>query len=258
MGGGWKYACDDIVASIADSEDRRGDAYMDGVVAGLRASLSGDVTTTHASYELAGHRGEGTRLAASGSSAGTLATADAALLMTEKGSRVLTCAARDTGAARKRCEEALRQLASSVWLGPVAAGATPRAAVAKIAGRTIEVPAGCEVTAQDNAGVVNCAHRLVLTWVTPASASARDAVLDQFVQEFRRDSARGRGREEPINCKVEGTPAAECRRFVFGDAVVYVASAVARGQLLVAMCSAESIETLSEVCALSFEVPRSR
>jgi hypothetical protein len=258
MGGGWKYVCDDIVATIADDEDAQGESYMEGVVVGLRASLSGNVTTTHASYELAGHRGEGTRLTASGSSAGAFSSADAALLKVENGPRMLTCAAKDTEAARKRCDEALRQLASSVWRGPVAAGATVRAVVAKIAGRIIEVPAGCEVRAQEGAGVVTCGQGLVLVWSTPASASARDALLDQFVQKFRRDSAGAGGTEEPIRCKLEGSPAAECRRFVFGDVVVYVASAVARGQLLVAMCSAQSIATPSKTCAISFEVPTSR
>jgi hypothetical protein len=157
-----------------------------------------------------------------------------------KGSRRVFCKARGTSELRARCGRVLEQLAGQAWRALPEPGVAVVQSDAALAGRELFAPDGCNLTAENGSGRIDCGDGSRLDWAQLPDASRLRAFVRDGVTTFK-DVTRMTYMESRVPCAIDGART-ECTYLRMLDPSerreAYFAGAVVRGMPTFISCVA--------------------
>lgn len=236
-GEGWSYECGDFSAILSDHAGVTAQWLWLSSRRTFQKQAAGDVTFKEQKATLAGHRVSLLRMRAKGADARE-ATVFAVVPVKGKGARRVFCKARVTPELQARCGRVLEQLARQPWRTVPEEGVAVAQSDAALAGRELSAPDGCNLSAENGRGRIECGDGSRFDWTRlPDAAQLGDSVREG-VLTFK-DVPRTTYMESRLPCAIDGART-ECTYLRMLDSSerreAYFAAAVVRGMPTVISC----------------------
>lgn len=249
-GEGWSYKCDDFSAFLSDHAGVSAQRLWQRSRRTFQRQAAGGVTFKEVKTTLAGRKVRLLRMRAKVPEVQE-ASVFAVVPVKGKGARRVLCKTRNTSELQARCGRVLEQLAAQPWRALPEEGVAVAHSDAALAGRELVAPDGCNLTAENGSGRIECGDGSRLDWtLLPDASRLRDSVREGMLT-FK-DVPRASYLESRLPCAIDGART-ECTYLRMLDSSerreAYFAGAVVRGMPTVISCIAgRSSRLLPQAC----------
>jgi len=253
--GGLNFACGKVFASAQDVSSLPAPKAVESLLAGLKASLKGEMKTEKSTFSAGGRTWPSTRVTATkpGSSEVNIEGQAFAFNLGKNTIRLLFCGGQRAPELEGRCGKMLAALAAH---GP--APFAPPLGEPKFLGQKIRIPAGCQtVDASDKQFRVACGETAFVSSIQVSSVKEIPKVQSMLVQQMI-SSVPGAAQEKDRPCSIGGV-ASTCKIITAGTgaarSIFYFGSAVVKKVPVLVQCAQLlSQKGVHKVCAeiLSF------
>jgi hypothetical protein len=249
--GGGMFACEGFMASVSDVEGTSVQVAAEAHLAGMRASINGEVTVEEVTFKAGDKSWPGQRFSVTRPPE-TKAVFEGTMLAFKApngAARLITCGAPPGGPADSRCPPVLAALAEN---GPPPQLRPDPNASAKFIDQDIPPPEGCKLTeSAPNRFQLTCGTTAFLSYLGLNSADELPRVSG-LIREQLLNGVPGAKEGKAKDCKLGGVKT-RCTVIETADAVFYVAGAVVKGKPVALQCGQEkSRKGIHPVCAKVF------